>query len=110
MTYLRDTMPWRARFSSTMPKRSELPEELRPLCDYQAVAISTSGFRSDMAGLRNDIRAIPGSSSWWPRFGAGLAAAVVFAAGIWGAPYLLGSREVERFTDDPDQSCCSPCI
>ena len=74
-----------------MPKRSELPEELRPLRDYQAVAITTNGFRSDMAGLLNDIRAILGSSSRWPRVGAGLAAVVALAAGIWGATYLRPS-------------------
>jgi hypothetical protein len=73
-----------------LPKKSDLPEELRPLLDYHAVAITTNGFRSDMAGLLNDIRAIPAPSSWWPRIRVGLAASVALASVIWGALYLRG--------------------
>jgi formylglycine-generating enzyme required for sulfatase activity len=78
-----------------LPKRSELPEELRPLLDYHAVAVTTNGFRSDMAGLLNDIRAIPRPSSWWPRFGAGLTAVVALAVGILGTIHLLGQAAPE---------------
>jgi hypothetical protein len=49
---------------ASLPKKDELPEELQPLLDYQAVAITTNGFRSEMAGLLNDIRAIPRPSPW----------------------------------------------
>lgn len=73
-----------------LPKKSDLPEELRPLLDYHAVAITTNGFRSDMAGVLNDIRAIPEPSSWWPRIRVGLAASVALASVIWGALYLRG--------------------
>ena len=80
---------------ANLPKRSDLPEALQPMLDYHAVAITTDGFRSDMAGLLNDIRAIPGSSSWWPLVGAGSAAVAVLSGGIWAAPYLFGSSPAE---------------
>jgi hypothetical protein len=73
---------------AALPKKGELPEELRPLLDYQAVAITKNGFRSDMAGLLKDIRAIPAPSPWWRWIAAGLAALAVLTAG--GAAYLLG--------------------
>jgi TIR domain len=92
---------------ANLPKKGDLPEELRPLLDYHAVAITTNGFRSEMAGLVNDIRAIPGRSSWWPRIAAGFAAAMVaisrrwlvilLSATILGGAYLL----VESFRPKP---------
>jgi formylglycine-generating enzyme required for sulfatase activity len=73
-----------------LPQKSELPEELRPLLDYHAVTVTTNSFRSDMAGLLNDIQAIPESSLWRPQIGAGFAAVIFLAASIWGTTYLLG--------------------
>jgi hypothetical protein len=52
-----------------LPPKTTLPEEIRGLLDHQAVSVSTSSFRSDMAGLAKDVRSIP--SPWpWRRFGA----------------------------------------
>jgi hypothetical protein len=52
-----------------LPPKTALPEEIWGLLDHQAVSVSTSSFRSDMAGLTKDIRLIP--SPWpWRRFGA----------------------------------------
>jgi hypothetical protein len=81
---------------TTLPKRGELPEELRPLLDRLAVAITTSRFRNDMGGLVKDIRAIPGPPSWWPRIGAGFAAAIVALAAVVGAYYLSQDQHTLR--------------
>lgn len=45
--------------NAPLPKKGELPEDIRGLLDYQAVSVGNSSFRSDMAGLARDIRAIP---------------------------------------------------
>ena len=45
--------------NAALPKRAELPEDLRGLVDHQAAFVTTSRFRNDMAGLVRDIRAIP---------------------------------------------------
>jgi hypothetical protein len=63
-----------------LPKRSELPEPLRPMLDNQLVTITTTGFRSEMAGLVKDIREIP---SAWSRISAGLRALDIVAGSAW---------------------------
>jgi formylglycine-generating enzyme required for sulfatase activity len=72
-----------------LPKRGELPEDLRALVDHHAVALTTNGFRSEMAGLRDDIRAIRAASRMSWRIGAGAAAAVIVAAGLWVANHWM---------------------
>ncbi|MGO8955161.1 MAG: tetratricopeptide repeat protein [Rhodomicrobium sp.] len=66
-----------------MPKAEDLPDTLKPLVDRHAVSITTNSFRSGMAGLTRDIRAIAGGAPWrWIGAGAGasaLAAAAVLA-------------------------------
>jgi hypothetical protein len=42
-----------------LPKRADLPEEIRGLIDHQAAVVSTEGFRNEMVGLARDIRGIP---------------------------------------------------
>jgi hypothetical protein len=42
-----------------LPKKVDLPEDIRDLVDRQAAVVSTKGFRNEMAGLARDIRAIP---------------------------------------------------
>jgi TIR domain len=54
---------------TALPVKATLPADIQGLLDHQAVSVSTSSFRSDMAGLTKDIRLIP--SPWpWRRFGA----------------------------------------
>jgi TIR domain len=70
--------------STELPKRADLPEEIRSLVDHQAAVVTTEGFRNDMAGLTSDIHAIP--NQWpWKRIGAIVAAAtVLFVGGLIG--------------------------
>lgn len=42
-----------------LPPRSSLPEDIRGLLDHQAVSITITGFRHEMASLVRDIRSIP---------------------------------------------------
>jgi len=49
---------------ATLPPRAELPEDIRGLLDHQAISITISGFRHQMAGLVRDIRAVPDATSW----------------------------------------------
>jgi hypothetical protein len=74
---------------AVLPKKNELPEEMRPLLDRHAVAITTNGFRSEMAGLLKDIQAIRGPPSWWPRIGAGLATVTLIGVIIGGIYKLI---------------------
>lgn len=48
------------------PVRDELPTQLRPLADRHYSALTTSGFRYEMAGLANDIRAFVGGPAATP--------------------------------------------
>jgi hypothetical protein len=52
-----------------LPARATLPADIRGLLDHQAVSVTTTGFRNEMAGLVRDIRSIP-SPKPWRRFGA----------------------------------------
>ena len=88
-----------------LPPKTALPEEIRGLLDHQAVSVSTSSFRSDMAGLSKDIRSIP--SPWpWRRFGAiaaGVLLPLVVALALaqeFGFPNLVRTRQVP-FTENP---------
>ena len=67
---------------ASLPKAAHLPEVLKPLIERHAVAITTSGFRSDMAGLTRDIRAIKGDAPW-ARIGAGIGALALAGAAIF---------------------------
>lgn len=73
-----------------LPKRAELPEDIRGLCDHHAAVVTSTGFRNEMAGIARDIRAIPDPRPWG-RIGAGAAAAFVLLAGGW-----IGFRELNR--------------
>src|SRR5579862_5189185 len=48
-----------------LPERSELPENLQGLLDYQAAFVSTSRFRNDMAALVQAVRAVQLSPRRW---------------------------------------------
>jgi hypothetical protein len=63
-----------------LPARAQLPADIQGLLDHQAASVANASFRTDMAGLVRDIRAIPSRRSW-RRFSAiGLGIAAVLAA------------------------------
>jgi len=65
-----------------LPKKADLPEDMRGLVDHQAAIVRTEDFRNGMAGLARDIRAVP--EPWpWRHFRALAAAALVFLVGGW---------------------------
>jgi TIR domain len=71
---------------ATLPKPADLPEDIRPLVQRQLVTITTNSFRSDMAGLERDLRAIVRAyRRWLVPMAAGLAALAVVA----GISYAL---------------------
>ena len=41
-----------------LPRKANLPEEIRGLLDHQAATVTTTGFRNEMLGLVRDIRSI----------------------------------------------------
>ncbi len=49
---------------ATLPKKAELPDDIKSLLDHQAVSITTTGFRHEMSGLVRDIRAIREPRRW----------------------------------------------
>jgi hypothetical protein len=73
-----------------LPRKGDLPEELRGLIDRQAMRVSTMAFRSDMVALTRDIRAV--RSAWPVAWIAAVAvvATVILLAGI--GLYVVVSR------------------
>ena len=43
---------------AALPAKAALPEDIRGLLDHQAISVTLTGFRHDMAGLVRDIRSI----------------------------------------------------
>ena len=62
-----------------LPKRSDLPDDLKPLIEHQVATITTNGFRNEMAGLARDIRDLLGDQ---PRRWPYLAGAVVIGLAL----------------------------
>jgi len=89
---------------ATLPRKVELPPALQALSDQQAVTLTTTGFRNEMAGLARDIRALPRPLPWG-RLGSILAAGLALVLIGWvvliqiGVPLpgraLLGPMHVE---------------
>ncbi len=81
---------------AALPTREELPDEIQGLLDHQAVSVTTTGFRNEMAGLARDIRAIPGTHMWrrW-------AAAAAIALAILAASVLTYSFGLKTFWRHP---------
>jgi hypothetical protein len=79
-----------------LPPKAMLPEDIKGLLDHQAVSVSTSSFRSDMAGLAKDIRSIP--NPWlWRRFASIAAGLALFlVAGLVLGQVLGFSNVVQR--------------
>lgn len=73
-----------------LPKRADLPDDLKPLLQRHVATLTTNGFRNEMAGLIRDIRAIPGSSLPWGKIGAG---AVALGLAAYVGAHALGAPE-----------------
>lgn len=73
------------------PVRGELPIQLRPLADRHYSALTTSGFRYEMAGLANDIKAVVGGPAAKPAVASKkimrLVVRLSFVAAVLGAVY-----------------------
>jgi len=67
---------------TALPKKSDLPEDVRGLVDHQAALVTNASFRNDMAGLARDIRAIPNPWSR-ARIGASIAGLLAFLVSGW---------------------------
>jgi hypothetical protein len=50
---------------AALPRSSDLPADLGPLSERQAVTVTTNSFRTDMAGLEHDLRAIVRAERRW---------------------------------------------
>ncbi|HEY5065040.1 MAG TPA: toll/interleukin-1 receptor domain-containing protein [Xanthobacteraceae bacterium] len=81
---------------AVLPTREELPDDIRGLLDHQAVSVTTTGFRNEMAGLARDIRAIPSAHMW--RHWAAAAASVLV---ILAASALIYSFALKTFWRRP---------
>jgi hypothetical protein len=68
-----------------LPKKTQLPDELKPLVQRHAAIITTNGFRNDMAGLVRDIRDIIGEPAVRKMVAGGLGIAAVALAFAGGA-------------------------
>ncbi|MEQ1696277.1 MAG: TIR domain-containing protein [Hyphomicrobiaceae bacterium] len=69
---------------ATLPKKSDLPDDLKPLLQRHIATITTNGFRNEMAGLTRDIKAIPQPAPWAKLSAAAVAACfVIFAGWYW---------------------------
>jgi hypothetical protein len=75
---------------ATLPRKRELPDDLKPLVEHQIATVSTNGFRTEMAGLARDVRDILRPHRTWP-IAAGAAAAAALAIGL--AIYFGGIAE-----------------
>lgn len=81
---------------AALPTKEELPDDIRGLLDHQAVSVTTTGFRNEMAGLARDIRAIP-SAHVWRRLAAAAASVLVVLA----ASALIFSFGLQKFLRHP---------
>jgi len=77
-----------------LPKRSDLPDDLKPLMEHQVATITTNGFRNEMAGKARDSRDLLGDQ---PRRWPYLAGAVVIGL-------ALGAFLHTEFSGAPDGS------
>ncbi len=52
---------------ASLPRKSDLPDDLKPLVEHQIFTVTTNGFRHEMAGLVKDIHHVLQSRSRKPR-------------------------------------------
>jgi TIR domain/Sel1 repeat len=81
---------------ATLPRKSDLPDDMRPLIQHQAAVIGTNTFRNDMAGLVRDIRKVQWGRRWGRVATAAAIAAIVMGIGAYqfGIPW----RQTAIFT------------
>ena len=72
-----------------LPRRTMLPEDIQGLLDHQAVSVTTSGFRNEMAGLVRDIRSVP-SPKRWRSIAAGAIGLPLVLLAAWTGLYQIG--------------------
>lgn len=84
---------------AALPTRNELPDDIRGLLDHQAVSVTTTGFRNEMAGLTRDIRAIPSARVW--RRSAAAAASVLLVLAASALIYSFGLQKILRHPQTP---------
>jgi formylglycine-generating enzyme required for sulfatase activity len=66
---------------ASLPKKSDLPDDLRALIDHQVATVTTNGFRAEMACLARDINTLLGPRRRWP-IAAGLISVIAGAVGF----------------------------
>jgi hypothetical protein len=90
---------------ATLPPKAALPADISGLLDHQAVSVSNTGFRSDMAGLVRDIRPVQSKKIW---VGIALACSTAGVLGLllfgalpvdWTTRFSSGAKSPE--TDGP---------
>jgi hypothetical protein len=88
-----------------LPEQSKLPEDIRGLLNYQAVAVSHSGFRNEMASLVRDIRSItkPSSARRYVLPAVGACALLLLAIVIYKVVSSKG-QQVANLSSDTEQS------
>lgn len=67
---------------ASLPRKSELPDDLKPLLEHQVATITTNGFRTEMAGLARDLQDFIRPPRTWPLAAGALAGAAVAALGL----------------------------
>ena len=67
---------------ATLPRKSDLPDDLKPLVEHQVATITTNGFRNEMAGLSRDVHDLLHPPRKWPLAAGALAAAAFAAVGV----------------------------
>ena len=70
---------------ATLPPKAALPADIRGLLDHQAVSVSNTGFRSDMAGLVRDIRPVRSKKKIWVAIALACSTAGVLGLLLFGA-------------------------
>jgi formylglycine-generating enzyme required for sulfatase activity len=87
-----------------LPKKAELPEDIRGLVDHQAAVVGAEGFRNEMA-IARDIRAIPNRTpprrAWLIAGGAAGVAAVVALAWVLQS-HFPGAQPTVPPIDEPE--------
>jgi len=67
---------------ATLPKKSDLPDDLKPVIEHQVAMLTTAGFRNEMAGLGRDIRILLGIRPPYWAYASAAVALVALVAGV----------------------------
>jgi hypothetical protein len=93
---------------ATLPSNSELPPTLQPLLDHQCAAVTTNGFRYDMAGLARDEADLTVARPWGRMAAAafalilgGYVVAHQYSAPVWWPSFGLGQPSLLEAPSKP---------